>query len=159
HGVDFAAARDRAVRNEGVDQPRDGFRKRPPRWLQADAFGSERGDEPHGEGVDTAPTRRLPAARVVCQTRPRMPTPSEDLAPRSAPALLTALRRRDVSSRELLDLHLARIARANPALNAVVPLDADGARRRADAADAARARGDELGPLHGLPMTIKDSFE
>ena len=47
----------------------------------------------------------------------------------------------------------------NPAINAVVTLDAERARAAADAADAARAGGDELGPLHGLPITIKDAIE
>ena len=47
----------------------------------------------------------------------------------------------------------------NPAVNAVITLDAERARAAADAADAATARGDDLGPLHGLPMTIKDVFE
>ena len=54
---------------------------------------------------------------------------------------------------------LARIEAVNPALNAVVNLDADRARAAADAADEAVARGDELGPLHGVPVTLKDAYE
>lgn len=73
--------------------------------------------------------------------------------------LLAALDDRKLSSRELLDHLLARIERRNTALNAVVTLDAERARARADAADAARARGERWGPLHGLPMTVKDVFE
>jgi len=76
-----------------------------------------------------------------------------------AHALAEAIRRREVSSRELLDHHLARVDRLNPALNAVVTLDADGARQAADAADEALARGGEIGPLHGVPMTIKDCYD
>ena len=78
-----------------------------------------------------------------------------------APAhrLAAAVRAREVSSRELLDGYLARIERLNPALNAVVTLDVERARVAADAADAALARGDEAGPLHGLPITIKDAIE
>jgi amidase len=74
-----------------------------------------------------------------------------------APALtmLRALREREVSAVELLDLHLRRIERYNPALNAVVTLDADRARSAAAAADTARARGED-GALLGLPLTIKD---
>lgn len=53
---------------------------------------------------------------------------------------------------------LARIATHNPALNAVVTLDAEGARRAARAADAARANGASTGPLHGVPLTVKDAF-
>ena len=70
-----------------------------------------------------------------------------------------AIRRRELSSRELLDHYLSRVERLNPPLNAVVTLDPDGARRAADAADAAVARGEVLGPLHGVPMTIKDTYE
>jgi amidase len=60
---------------------------------------------------------------------------------------------------ELLDFLLARIERLNPAVNAVIALDAEGARARAREADAARARGERWGPLHGLPLTVKDALE
>ncbi len=53
---------------------------------------------------------------------------------------------------------LARIEAVNPALNAVVELRPEAALREAVAADEASARGDAAGPLHGVPMTIKDSF-
>jgi amidase len=66
---------------------------------------------------------------------------------------------RQLSSRELLDHLLARVERSADALNAVVTLDVEGARRQADAADAALARGESTGPLHGVPMTIKDTLE
>ncbi|GAT07099.1 MULTISPECIES: amidase family protein [Mycobacteriaceae] len=59
-----------------------------------------------------------------------------------------AIRRRDFSNRELLDLYLDRIARLNPPLKAVVTLDVDGARHSADAADAAVACDEAVGPLH-----------
>ncbi|MGH0030709.1 MAG: amidase family protein, partial [Myxococcota bacterium] len=81
------------------------------------------------------------------------------LAYRTATDLTGALERGDLSSVELLDFLLARVESRNPALNAVVAQDADGARARAREADAARGRGERWGPLHGLPMTIKDSFE
>lgn len=64
-----------------------------------------------------------------------------------------------MSSREAVEASLARIAQVNPALNAVVVLDATRARAAADAADAAVARGDAMGPLHGVPITVKDSFD
>ena len=60
--------------------------------------------------------------------------------------LAEAIRRREISSRELLEHYLARVERLNPPLNAVVTLDPDGARRAADAADAALARGEVSGP-------------
>jgi amidase len=82
-----------------------------------------------------------------------------DMALRPAHELAAAIRRRELSSRELLDHYLARVERLNPPLNAVVTLDVEGARRAADAADAALTRGGELGPLHGVPMTVKDTYE
>ncbi len=54
---------------------------------------------------------------------------------------------------------MGQIAKHNPALNAVVTLDPEGARRRAAEADAALAHGEVRGPLHGVPVTIKDVFE
>ena len=78
---------------------------------------------------------------------------------RSASELTQALRRREVSSSELLAHFLARVEQRNPRINAVVHVDAARARERARAADAALSRGESWGPLHGLPITIKDSFE
>ena len=77
----------------------------------------------------------------------------------SAAGQLEALRRKEIGARELLDLQLARVEAHNPTYNAVVALDEEGARAAADAIDDARARGEPLGPLAGLPMTIKDAFE
>ena len=82
-----------------------------------------------------------------------------EIVTRPAHELAVALRRREVSSRELLDCYLERVERLNPLLNAVVTLDPYGAQRAADAADAALARGDVYGPLHGVLMTIKDTYE
>ena len=69
-----------------------------------------------------------------------------DIVARPAHELAVALRRREVSSRALLDCCPERVERLNPLLNAVVTLDPDGAQRAADAADAALARGDVYGP-------------
>ncbi|MCW5893063.1 MAG: amidase [bacterium] len=77
----------------------------------------------------------------------------------SALTLARALRARTLSSRELLEHFIARVERFNPALNAVVTLDLDRARKAADRADVALARGEVTGPFHGVPMTIKDTFE
>ena len=84
---------------------------------------------------------------------------SEVLELRSATALAAAIRAREVSSLELCDRYLQRIERLNPTLNAVVTLDAERARERAKALDAQLARGEVAGPLHGLPITIKDAYE
>lgn len=77
----------------------------------------------------------------------------------SASELARAIRRGEVSSAEVVEAYLARIEEVNPTINAVVHLTADAARARARAADEARARGEEWGPLHGVPVTVKDAFE
>jgi amidase len=77
----------------------------------------------------------------------------------SATRLADAIRTKDLASRELLELYLARIERLNPLVNAVVTLDADRARAAARAADEALTRGETAGPLHGLPVTVKDAIE
>jgi amidase len=82
-----------------------------------------------------------------------------DILFRSAAEVALLLRRREISSRELTELLFARIEAVNPAVNAVVELDRESALRSADEADAAVLRADALGPLHGIPMTIKDSFD
>jgi amidase len=69
------------------------------------------------------------------------------------------LSRKELSSRELIQMLLTRIEAVNPALNAVVELRREAALQEAVAADEATARGDDAGPLHGVPMTIKDSFD
>lgn len=74
----------------------------------------------------------------------------------TANALASAIRKKQVSATEVLDAHLAHIAKHNPSLNAIVTLDAERARQRAQAADAALARGETWGPLHGVPLTLKD---
>ena len=72
---------------------------------------------------------------------------------------VAAVRTGRVSARELLDLHLDRIAEVNPRVNAVVSIDEERARAAAAAADERQARGEELGPLHGLPWAFKDTHE
>jgi amidase len=76
-----------------------------------------------------------------------------------ATAAARMLRRRELSSRELTEALLARIEAANPRLNAVVELRGEQALREAAAADEAAAGGGRLGPLHGVPMTVKDCFD
>ncbi|MXZ38899.1 MAG: hypothetical protein F4Z19_11725, partial [Holophagales bacterium] len=87
------------------------------------------------------------------------PHPAADGAWRSAATVATAIRTGAISSRDYLELLLDRVDRLNPPLNAVVTLDVEHARREADAADRALAEGRHLGPLHGVAMTIKDSFQ
>jgi amidase len=75
----------------------------------------------------------------------------------SAVELAAAIRGRKLSAVEALEAHLVQIERHNGTLNAVVIMDAEAARKRAEAADAALARGEILGPLHGVPHTLKDA--
>ncbi|MEE2777652.1 MAG: amidase [Acidobacteriota bacterium] len=77
----------------------------------------------------------------------------------STVAMAEALAAGDVSSVELVESCLQRIAEVNPALNAVVQLDGETALELATQADAARARGESVGALFGVPMTIKDSLD
>ena len=77
----------------------------------------------------------------------------------SVRALAAAVLERRVSSVDLVDVCLARINEVNPALNAVAQQRADEARADARRADEAVARGEPVGPLHGVPMTIKDSLD
>ena len=81
---------------------------------------------------------------------------SADLCARPAADLARSIAARELSAVEVMEAHLARIDRVNPAVNAIVTLLPDEARRGAEAADAAVARGDALGPLHGLPVAHKD---
>src|SRR3954454_7865991 len=76
----------------------------------------------------------------------------------SAIDLAAAIARRDVSSREALAHFVARVDRLDGPVNSVVTRDLDAAYAAADAADAMTARGESAGALHGVPMTVKDSF-
>ncbi len=76
----------------------------------------------------------------------------------SATDVAQRLRAGEFSSVELLQTHFQRLKRLNPALNAVVVVQEDVALKRAQEADAALARGQVWGPLHGLPMTVKEAF-
>jgi Asp-tRNA(Asn)/Glu-tRNA(Gln) amidotransferase A subunit family amidase len=77
----------------------------------------------------------------------------------SAVSMAEQIRQGKLSPVELVEAHLARIERLNPKLNAFVQVDAEGACRQARAAEDAVARGEKLGPLHGVPVSIKSSIE
>jgi amidase len=80
-----------------------------------------------------------------------------DIVFSSTTQLATAIRVGHVSATEVLQAHLEQIATHNATLNAVITLDAERAYERARAADAALARGEVWGPLHGVPFTLKDA--
>jgi amidase len=77
----------------------------------------------------------------------------------SASELAEAIRTKAISSRELTDLYIQRIERFDGELNAVVVRDFERARQAGDAADQALAQGEARGPLHGVPMTIKEAYD
>lgn len=78
---------------------------------------------------------------------------------RTAKQLATLVRRKKISAVELLDVFAKRVAAHNPALNAVVVTDFPAAKKRAKAIDQAIAKGQPVGPLAGVPMTVKESFD
>ena len=80
-----------------------------------------------------------------------------DLIFSSTTQLAAEIRAGQVSAMEVLEAHLAQIEKRNPALNAVVIIDIEGARLQAHNADEALARGEIRGPLHGVPFTLKDA--
>jgi amidase len=77
----------------------------------------------------------------------------------SASRLCALIRARKIGCLELLDHYLKRVERHNGLINAVVWMDARAARKRARLADAALAKGESWGPLHGLPMTVKEAYD
>jgi len=95
---------------------------------------------------------------------PRAEGPSDDVASREEIAFLPAyrlaemIRSKKVTSSEVVEIYLDRIARFNKDLNAMVTVDEKGARKRARGADEALKRGEVWGPLHGVPVTIKDNI-
>ena len=74
------------------------------------------------------------------------------------PAIVLAekIRNKLISPVEVVEAHLARIERLNPILNAFVQVESDAARRAAREAEAVVARGEKIGPLHGVPISIKE---
>ena len=77
----------------------------------------------------------------------------------SAASMAEQIRRGKLSPAELVEAHLARIDELNPRLNAFVHVDGESARREARIAGAAVRNGEKLGPLHGVPLSIKSSIE
>ena len=77
----------------------------------------------------------------------------------TATKLAAAIRNKAVSSLELTDMYIDRVERYDGQVNAVVVRDFERGREAAKAADAALARGEDPGPLHGVPMTIKEAYD
>ncbi len=107
----------------------------------------------HGHSVKIALVQT--PRRALLKVKPM----EQEIAFSSAKKLASRIRRRSIGCLELLDFFLDRVRRYNPALNAIVAIDIEGARRKAKAADRAIRNGKALGPLHGVPMTVKESFD
>ncbi|HEY7976271.1 MAG TPA: amidase, partial [Ktedonobacterales bacterium] len=86
-------------------------------------------------------------------------TTSTEITDLSAVALAASIARGDLSAIEAVEASIARIEAVNPRLNAVVVKRYDEARAEARAADERQARGEPLGPLHGVPITVKECFD
>ncbi len=119
-----------------------------------------------GRSVGGALLASLPAvafAQAPARTAPpaaaRSTDPTEDLVFMSATKIAQLIREKKVSALEVVTAHFARIDVVNPKLNAIVQFCRDRAYAEARAADAALARGQLKGPLHGVPMAIKDSWD
>ena len=82
-----------------------------------------------------------------------------ELVKRTATWMARAVREGEVSAVELLDAHAERIDRRNGDINAIVLPRLEAARADAEAADAARSRGESLGPVHGVPFTVKEVLD
>jgi len=95
------------------------------------------------------------AGRTICYGD----SMSNTLPFQTAKQLASAIRKKKIGCLELLDLYLERIEAHNPELNAIIAMDVEGARKQAKAADRAVKAGKKLGPLHGVPMTLKESYD
>jgi amidase len=104
------------------------------------------------------PSASSAAAQTATRSAPASSSGSE-LVYLSAVELAARLRRRDVSAREVMAAHLAQIDRVNPQVNAIVTLVAERALAEAGRADERLARGERVGPLHGLPVAHKDLLD
>jgi amidase len=112
-----------------------------------------------GRRHDRAGARLRPPHRLSVTTSESPLGPHADPSPSPATGLARLIRSRQLSAAELLEATLARIEAANPAVNAIVTLAPEQARAAAAALDARAARGEFAGPLHGLPIAIKDLAE
>ena len=101
--------------------------------------------------------RPLAALSVVVGAHVSQPAARFEIIEATIPDIQDALRRGDLTSRELVDLYLARIEKYEPLLNAVISINPR-ARSEAETLDAERATGLVRGPLHGIPIAIKDNI-
>ncbi len=131
------------------DAPRDGLSRR--------AFGQLLGAAALASAMPNASLAALPSMTRTPDASPEPPAiAGDELCDLTAVDLAARIRRKQVSARDVMAAHLARIERVNPKINAVVTLVGDRAMAEAQKADELQARGGALGPLHGLPVAHKD---
>src|SRR5262245_21060077 len=109
-------------------------------------------------GLASGPVRGQQARRPPADPRPLA---AFDVMEKSIEDLQRALATGEVTSRQLVDLYLARIDaydQQGPSLNAIIAINPR-ARETADQLDAERAQGQIRGPLHGIPVLVKDNYE
>ncbi|MXZ88719.1 MAG: amidase, partial [Dehalococcoidia bacterium] len=104
--------------------------------------------------IPLSPTATPSSCASTCRAADRVPNLELDFAP--AHELAALIRSRELSPVDLMERSLARIEERNPTLNAFVEVDAEGAMRQAEAVAARLAAGEEVGPLAGLPLGVKD---
>ena len=105
---------------------------------------------------DLSRSEREPAIVLPVNEPARPHVAGDEICDLAATDLAARIRRKQLSAREVMSAHLARIERVNPKINAIVTLVAERAMADAKRADEHQARGGALGPLHGLPVAHKD---
>jgi len=132
-----------------TDSPPDALSRRTfGKLLGAAALGGALPEVPPAMTPDTPP----PSGEATAASA----APGDELCDLTAVELAARIRRKQVSARDVMAAHLARIERVNPKVNAIVTLIAERAMADAKQADERQAHGDALGPLHGLPVAHKD---
>jgi len=140
-----------------IEPPREGLTRRAfGRVLGAAALAGALPDVA-GAMANREPTNAASTPEQLTEPAPSAPDiTGDEICDLTAVDLASRIRRKQLSAREVMEAHLARIARVNPKINAIVTLVADRAMDDARKADEHQARGGRLGPLHGLPVAHKD---
>ena len=84
----------------------------------------------------------------------KTPSPHSDILTLPMHKLIDKINNQEISSEELLELQLEHISKHNPSINSVVTIQEERARNKAIEADNALHKGESLGPLHGVPITL-----
>jgi fatty acid amide hydrolase len=97
--------------------------------------------------------------RITSMATNQQVVPTNEILRLGAAALAECIKSNELSALEVVEAHIEQIERVNPTLNAVVVQRYDQARAEARQADAQRLRGDDIGELHGVPITIKECLD